>query len=77
MTRREAKKALNIDYGGVVVNNSRIVDKIYDAHEAEIKEIIESTECVETYGFEGRDTFSECGECAYCKAKNMIKDNVQ
>ncbi len=48
------------------------INKTFDHFEKELKEVLEATNCPNTYGFEGLDTFPDCGECAYCKAKKRL-----
>ena len=37
----------------------------------QIEELSEVT-CVEAYGFEGRETFPNCGECMICLCKKNL-----
>lgn len=38
-----------------------------------VKELAIEGYCVESVGFEGIGTYSDCGDCAYCKAKTSIE----
>ena len=39
-----------------------------------LQELADKHYCPEAAGFEGSETFSDCGECACCLAKKIIGD---
>lgn len=47
-----------------------LIEQALAEKDAEIKELVDALDvCVPncTYGFEGPDTFNECGKCLHCK----------
>lgn len=40
-----------------------------------LQEMVDDQTCPAADGFEGRETFFDCGECVYCLAKKLIEEN--
>lgn len=39
-----------------------------------LRELADKHYCPEAAGFQGPETFSDCGQCAYCLAKKLIEE---
>lgn len=64
------------------MDRESIQEAVESGHKASsaLKEVLsdlaDNQWCHEADGFEGRDTFPECGECAVCIAKDLRSEDV-
>ena len=62
MNKEEVKEALISGHKASSVLNSLIL------------ELIDDTFCLNSYGFEGGETFPDCGYCVVCVSKQISKE---
>ena len=69
--KKRAMKAerLNLDNAIELVN--------LETENEEMKAFILEGTCPEAYGFEGRETFPDCGKCVHCKLKKEKKNETE
>jgi hypothetical protein len=54
-----------------------ILDKTIKSKLEAVEEEIAELNCPEAYGFEGLETFPDCGKCIVCRSKLLTKINPQ